>query len=59
MVDLLATPLNSQLPVFIIPFPNPAAFDIYAVSVLLDLITMAYAFLPELLLHDMLMKLWG
>ena len=46
VIDLLVTSLNSQLPVFICPFPNPAVFGVNALSVPWDSFGMAYAFSP-------------
>ena len=32
VINLLVTPLNSQLPVFFSPFPDPAAFGVDTLS---------------------------
>ena len=59
MIDQLANPLNSQLLVFISPFPDPAAFSIDALSVLWDLFRKVYSSPPTALVCDVLMKLQG
>ena len=46
VIDLLLTPLNSQLLVFISPFLDLAAFSVDTLSVPWDLFRMAYAFPP-------------
>ena len=56
VIDLLVTPLNSQLPVFSL-FLDPAVFSVDALSVLWDLFEMAYAFSSMVFVHNMLMKL--
>ena len=55
VIDLLATPLNSQLPVFISPFLDPAAFGVNALSVPRDSFRTAYAFPPMALVHESVM----
>ena len=59
VIDLLATPLDSKLPLLIIPFPDLAVFGIDTLSVPWDSFWMAYAFPPTALVCDMLMKLQG
>ena len=59
MIDLLATPLNSQLLGFISPFADLVAFGVDALLVPWDSLRMAYAFPPTALMHNVLMKLWG
>ena len=46
VIDLLWPPLNSQLPVFVSPFPDPVAFSIDALSIPWDTFRMVYAFPP-------------
>ena len=59
VIDLLVTPLNSQLPVFISPFADPAAFGINMLSVPRDSFRTAYALPPMALVCDVLMELRG
>ena len=59
VINLLATPLKSWLPVFISPFPDLAAFGIDALSVLRDSFGMVYAFPSMALVCYVLLKLWG
>ena len=59
VIVLLATPLNSQLLVFISPLLDPAAFSVNALSVPGDSFGMAYTFHPTAFMHNVLMKLQG
>ncbi len=59
VIDLLATPLNAKLPVFLCPFPDPAAFGVDALSVPWEGFRVAYAYPPTALMRDVLGKLKG
>ncbi len=59
LIGLLATPLKSQVPVIISPFPDPAAFTVDALSVPWDSFRTAYAFPATALVHGAQMKLQG
>ena len=57
VIDLMATPLNTKLPVFICPYPDPQAQGVDALSVPWDNFRTAYIYPPTSLVRDVLTKL--
>jgi len=55
LVDLFATRLNTKLPLFISPVPDPMALDVDALSVSWEGMT-AYAFPPHKIIPQVLHK---
>ena len=56
-IDLFATRLNNQLPVFVCPFPDPEAVDTDALSIQWTFQNVMYAFPPPVLLPAVLSKI--
>ena len=59
MVDLMATPLNAKLPVFICPYPEPKALAVDAMSVNWEEFGVAYIFPSTALMRDVITKFRG
>ena len=55
-VDLIATPLNHKLPLYVSPVPDPKAWDIDALNINWTNLT-AYAYPPTALLHKVIQKI--
>ena len=58
VIDLLVTPLNSQLPVFLSPFPDPAGFSIDYLSVWWDFQGGLCLLSPMVLVCNVMMNSW-
>lgn len=56
LVDLMATPENTQLPVFICPYPEPEALGVDAMSMGWDQFRVAYVFPPTAMVREVLNK---